>query len=203
MKTLLTLSLLLFINNQVFSQKGDWFMGLETGYTSSVLAEPRSLTPDEELDLFNKQNGLHFGIFTEYFFSRKWSAKLKFKYYEVATIRSRTTLTISQGAIGQRERYEADILNIPLFASFHFGKPLLSAHIDLGPAYGIELSGGIIGENPVFEDTSPGFGFGFAIGAESKIISDTIIVFLDYEYYGLDNDINNRAANLGARIKLN
>jgi len=155
-----------------FSQdKGKVEFGVQVGYNSSNVSDSE--------DSADNLSGVNFGVSGDYYFSDRWSLKVRALYDQKGWEELIATETgVMDG------KFRMTYLTVPVMANWHFGSKR-NWYLNFGPYVGFLLKA---------EETETGFDFkeginstdfGLALGIGVKIpVSDKLKIFLEFDGQG-------------------
>jgi len=172
-KLLIATLMIVGANSLSFAQdKGKVEFGVQVGYNSS-----NASTSNNSADNIS---GVNFGVSGDYYFSNRWSLKIKAIYdqkgYEIPDIRFDSKVRLTY-------------LTVPVMANWHFGSKR-NWYLNFGPYVGFltkaEATESGTDVKPFFNSTD----FGLALGIGVKIpVSDRLKLFLEFDGQGGFSDI--------------
>lgn len=167
-------------NDITISNKKSSFLGLETGLNYIVW------NPYQDNNL-----KLQVGISYEYYISQRRSIRVKVKYFQVAKSADIVYYELLDGIT----QYNSDIIAIPVFYKWQFGKKKLTGYIFGGPYYAIELNAEYKNYEPEYEYIANDFGTYQGIGMQYTFNNSRILIYGDAELY--KGTINKAPIELG------
>lgn len=130
MKKLIIASLLTIVTLNVFSQqKGIFEIGLNTGYNGATVTAGSLVNT-------SSRNGINVGVSGDYYFSDRWSVKLKLIYDQKGWDRGYVRDLSGQNYTTD---YRLDYMTVPVMANWHFGKKR-NWYLHFGPYVGFLIS---------------------------------------------------------------
>lgn len=131
MKKLIIASLLFISALHAFSQqKGSFELGVNVGYNGATVTDGKQTNT-------SYRNGFNLGASGDYYFSDRWSIKVKLTYDQKGWDRG----YIQDLGTGQSYTtdYRLDYITVPVMANWHFGKKR-NWYLNFGPYVGFLLS---------------------------------------------------------------
>lgn len=181
MKKLFTILVLGACCLTAFAQeKGDFEFGFNTGLNVATVTSGTDTNSDSRI-------GFNAGAFGDYFFSDRWSIKVKLSYDQ----KGWNNGYINNYDDGQSftTNYHYDYLTVPVMANWHFGRTR-NWYLNFGPYAGFLMSAKETALNMDLKDLSQSVDVGLAIGIGVKIpIADKIKILLETDGQSGINDI--------------
>lgn len=143
--------------------------------------------------------GFNAGAFGDYFFSDRWSIKVKLIYDQKGW--DDGFINDMDKGLSMKTNYHLDYLNIPVMANWHFGKKR-NWYLNFGPYAGILLSAKETALNMDLKDYIQTADFGLGVGIGVKIpVSEGIKIMIETDGQGGITDIIKN--NQGTRFQNN
>jgi opacity protein-like surface antigen len=163
-----------------FSQeKGSFEFGVPTGLNISTVRSGSNTNSSGRI-AFNA------GAFGDYFFSDRWSIKVKLTYDQKGWNDGFIRLDNGESV---KTDYKLDYLTIPVMANWHFGKKR-NWYLNFGPYAGILLSAKETAFNMDLKDYIQSTDFGIAMGIGVKIpITEKIKILFEFDQQSGFTDI--------------
>jgi hypothetical protein len=182
-------------------EKGDTEFGLEGGLTDSYV----QATYTNETS--NLTAGFNVAAFGDYYFSYRWSLKIRAAYYQKGWGGGYVDITDNTGNTEERDNvnYKLNYINIPVLANWHFGRQR-NWYLDFGPYISVLTSAKVEGYDIKNQLNSTDAGIAFDIGVKVPI-SNKAKFFVEYGGQGgvtqmhlYDGDIQNLSNSLNIGI---
>lgn len=153
--------------------KGDVEFGVQFGYNASNVSDS-----DDSGDYLS---GFNFGVGGDYYFSDRWSLKVKALYDQKGFEQEAYNFDTDQTFVG---KFRTTYLTIPVMANWHFGSKR-NWYLNFGPYAGFLLKAEETNSGIDTKDAYNTTDFGLALGIGVKIpVTDRLKVFLEFDGQG-------------------